>query len=240
MEDLFLVSIAVILSALFSFGAHRLGMLTADGAAASFLVGSFVGVFGSMSAFILMTIFTVSGFAATAKGLKDKEARGLQEGKHGERTWRNIAGVGIAPCAVVLLNILVDLDPSMFEVMFISTMTVAGADTIASEIGVRDPKVYLITTFERVEPGTNGGISLFGTAVSSMASLGIAVLGWVIMTQGLDPLLLIPFVAGVFGNLMDSVFGVLLEDRGYISKYSNNCSTAILGALFGALILMVL
>lgn len=240
MEDLLLVSIAVFLSALLSFVAHRLGMLTTDGAIASFLVGSFVGILGTMGAFILMTIFTASGFAATYNGLKEKKAKGLQEGSHGERTWKNIAGVGLAPCIVVLLNFLVDLDPLMFEVMFISTMTVAGADTIASEIGVKDPKVYLITTLKRVEPGTNGGVSVFGTAISSVASLGIAVIGWVIMTGGLDVMLLVPFVAGVFGNLMDSVLGATLEDGGYISKYVNNLSTALMGALFGALILFLL
>ncbi len=179
-------------------------------------------------------MFTVSGFAATRIGFSKKKAQGLQEGRSGERTWKNVAGVGLAPCVVVVLNAIHPLGDILFDVAFISTLTVAGADTIASEIGVRDPRVYLITTMERVPPGTNGGVSRLGTAVSTAGALFIAVLGWAIMEHGLSWALLIPFAAGVAGNLLDSVFGTLLEDRGYISKYMNNFSTAMLGAALGA------
>ena len=68
------------------------------------------------------------------------------------------------------------LDPVSFAVMFVSTITVAGADTIASEIGVRDKNVYMITNFQKVDPGINGGVSKTGTAVSTLAALLIAAL----------------------------------------------------------------
>ena len=236
MEISLIIPAAAALSAILSLAAYKTGCLTKDGAAASFLVGAFTGIFGSLEAFVLLTVFTVSGFAATRIGVSKKKARGLQEGKSGERTWKNVAGVGIAPCIIVALNLLFLMGDTLFAVAFISTMTVAGADTIASEIGVRDERVYLITDFRRVPPGTNGGISRLGTAVSAAGSLAIAVLGWIIMEHGIGWLLLIPFAAGVAGNLLDSLFGVLLEDRGYISKYANNCSTALLGAAFGVCI----
>ena len=234
MDALAMTAAAVALSALLSYVAYKTGCLTRGGAAASFLVGAFVGAAGSVNAFVLLTIFTLSGFAATRIGFSKKKKAGLQEGSDGERTWKNVAGVGIPPCIIAAANFLFPMDPLLFDVMFISTMTVAGADTIASEIGVRDPKAYLITTFKRVPPGTNGGISATGTAISTVASLGIAAIGWLVMTGALDPLLLIPYAAGVVGNLLDSLFGTVLEDRGYISKYFNNGITAILGAVFGA------
>ena len=234
MDALTTAMLAAALSALMSYIAYKTGCLTRDGAAASFLVGAFTGIAGSVSAFVLLTIFTVSGFVATRIGFAKKKKAGLQEGNDGERNWKNVAGVGIPPCIIVALNALFPMEPLLFDVMFISTMTVAGADTIASEIGVKDPKAYLITTFKRVPHGTNGGVSLIGTDVSTIAALGIAIIGWLVMTGAADPLLLIPFVAGVVGNLLDSLFGTLLEDRGYISKYFNNGLTAILGAVFGA------
>ena len=234
MDAISLATLAVALSTLLSLAALKAGCLTKDGAAASLLVGSFTGIFGSLEAFILMTIFTVTGFAATWNGLSDKKKRGLQEGKKGERTWKNVAGVGIPPCAIVLINAIWPMEPTLFFVAFISTMTVAGADTIASEIGIRDRKVFLITNFKKVSPGTNGGVSLLGTAISTAASLAIAILGWLIMAHTLDWVLIIPFIAGVFGNFMDSVLGATLEDRGIISKYANNCVTALMGAAFGA------
>ncbi len=234
MDALLLAAVAVLLSAILSLIAFKTECLTKDGAAASFLTGAFTGALSSLNAFILLTIFTSVGFAATKSGLSKKKKAGLQEGTKGERTWKNVAGVGLPPCLIVALNLILPMDPILFDVMFISTLAVAGADTIASEIGVRDDKAYLITTLKRVPPGTNGGISVLGTTVSTIASLAIAVLGWVIMGNGIDWLLLIPFAAGVVGNLMDSVFGALIEDRGYMSKYANNFSTAMIGAIFGA------
>ena len=47
-------------------------------------------------------------------------------------------------------------------------------------------------------------------------------------------MLTVPFLSGVAGNLLDSVFGALLEDRGLMTKYGNNFSTAVIGAAFGA------
>ena len=54
------------------------------------------------------------------------------------------------------------------------------------------------------------------------------------LTASLSPLLLIPFVFGVFGNFLDSIFGALLENKGYISKYTNNWSTELISALIAA------
>lgn len=232
MDSHFLIAMAVILSAVLSVEAYKLQCLTKGGAVASFAVGAFVGAFGSINAFFILTVFTIAGFIATLKDFSKKEQQGLQEGKKGERTWKNVLGVGVPPCLVVALAYLGLLDQTEFSVMFISTITVAGADTIASEIGVRDRNVYMITDFHRVEPGVNGGVSVTGTAVSTVAALFIALLGWVVIMEGIDILFLIPFVAGVFGNLLDSVFGAVFENKGYMSKYTNNCSTAIIGAVF--------
>ena len=240
MEDVYFTIAAVVISAVLSVEAYKLRCLTKDGAIASFFVGAFVGVFASLNAFFLLTVFTIAGFAATLKDFDKKEAEGLQEGKKGERTSKNVLGVGFPPCFAVALNALGLLSPEQFAVFFISTITVAGADTIASELGVRDKKVYLITTFERVEPGVNGGVSVFGTAISTVASLLIAILGWGVITESLDIRLLIPFAMGVLGNLLDSVFGAVLENPGYISKYTNNCSTALIGGFAGLAIVSLI
>jgi len=234
MDALLLAAVAILLSAILSLIAFKTGCLTKDGAVASFLTGAFTGALSSLNAFILLAIFTSAGFAATKSGMSKKKKAGLQEGAKGERTWKNVAGVGLPPCLIVALNLVFPMDPVLFDVMFISTLAVAGADTIASEIGVRDDKAYLITSLKRVPPGTNGGVSVLGTTVSTIASLGIAILGWIIMEPGFSWMFLVPFVAGVVGNLMDSVFGALIEDKGYMSKYANNFSTAMIGAIFGA------
>ena len=240
MEFSYLTVAAIVLSAALSIEAYKLQCLTKGGAVASFAVGAFVGVFASINAFFLLTIFTIAGFIATLKDFDKKSEQGIQEGRKGERTWKNVLGVGLPPCIAVALNYAGLQDPTAFAIMFISTITVAGADTIASEIGVRDKNVYMITSFEKVEPGINGGVSKMGTAVSTVAALLIAILGWFVITETLDWMLLIPFAMGVLGNLLDSVFGAVLENPGYISKYTNNCSTALIGAVIGVVLYMLL
>lgn len=229
----FVLVIASMVLALIAYKAH---CLDGKGALASFTVGALTGIFSNLGAFILLMVFTIAGFAATMKGLKSKMAKGLQEGKHGERGWKNVLGVSVPALIVVFIDIIMGLDDTVFSVMYISTLAVAGSDTIASEIGVKDPKVYMITNFKRVEPGVNGGVSVLGTAISTIAALAIAVLGWIIMEGGLSTLLLLPFIMGVFGNILDSLFGALLENKGYISKYVNNASTGLIPALIGGIV----
>ncbi len=213
--------------------AYKLHCLTKDGAVASFLVGAFVGVTSSLSAFFLLAVFTIAGFVATMRDIGRKKAMGLQEGQLGERTWKNILGVGLPPCIATAIYATGFLSLEAFAVLFVTTITVAGADTIASEIGIKGKKTYMITTMEPVEPGVNGGVSVLGTSVSTIAALAIAALGWFVIMENLSIMLLIPFAMGVFGNILDSVFGAVLENKGYISKYTNNCSTALIASFLG-------
>ncbi len=118
-----------------------------------------------------------------------------------------------------------------FAALFVSMITVAGANTIVSKIEVRDRTVYMIINFQMVELGVNGDVSKFKIAISTVVALLVAVLRWFILTKFLDWLLLIPFVIGVVGNLLDNVFGTVLKNPGYILEYTNNCFMALISRL---------
>ncbi len=230
------------LSALLSLLAFRLGLLTKSGCISAAAMGVFIGLCGSLSWLILLIVFTLLGFVATVIGLSKKREKGLQEGKHGERDYRNVLGVALPCCVFAIINILTqDSHYYLMMIGYISTIAVAAADTTASELGTKDSKVYLITTFKRVEPGTDGGISLFGTAVSLMASIAVTLIGWLVINQSLDDIfVLIPMAAGFIGCMLDSVVGATLETWGYVDKYGNNCITGIAGAAIGVLIAWLL
>ena len=230
------------LSALLSLLAFRLGLLTKSGCISAAAMGVFIGLCGSLSWLILLIVFTLLGFVATVIGLSKKREKGLQEGKHGERDYRNVLGVALPCCLFAFINILTqDAHYYLMMIGYISTIAVAAADTTASELGTKDSKVYLITTFKRVEPGTDGGISLFGTTVSLMASVAVTLIGWLVINQSLDDIfVLIPMAAGFIGCMLDSVVGATLETWGYVDKYGNNCITGIAGAAIGVLIAWLL
>ena len=251
MELITQIIISGILSVALSIIAYKLRMLTFSGAMASLVVGYTVGVFGSIEWLILLIIFTSAGLVATKMDLSNKSSQGLQEGEYGERTHKNVLGVGI-PAIVFsfLYGVLHAYYGSKYDlamsVAFITTITVAAADTVASEIGVRDPKVWLITNFERVRRGTNGGISVLGMTSSTAAAILTGIIGWVLIVILNDSLnvsiiyAFIPIVMGIFGNLLDSILGATLENKGKISKYTNNCVSAFTCAVIGTAVVLFL
>ena len=116
-----------------------------------------------------MVIFAVTSFIATKAFFKQKEASRLQEGKHGERSSSNIIYAGIIGVVLALLNffrIYWIYDYGDFFLLFAVSFSVINSDTFASEIGVIDRNVVMITNFRKTEPGVNGGISLLGSLAS--------------------------------------------------------------------------
>ena len=245
MELITQIIISGILSAALSIIAYRLQLLTFSGALASLFVGYTVGVFGSVEWLVLLVAFTFAGLAATKVGMPEKREAGLQEGDFGERTYKNVLGVGIPACIFAFLYGTLHVYCNgqydfALTVAFITTLTVAAADTLASEIGIRDKKVWLITTFERVRRGTNGGVSVLGTVSSVAAAVFTGVIGWLLIFRGIDAYVLIPIAMGFVGNLIDSVLGASLERKGKITKYTNNCVSALTGAVLGAVIVLLI
>ncbi len=231
MDPHLMMTIEIIITAILSVEVYKLHCVSKSGAVASLVVGVLLAYFGSVEAFFIMTFFVIVSFFATMKDIDKKIEMGLQEGEFGERGWKNVAAVSLPPVLIVIIHYFIPFDDTTYIIAFLTSVTVAGADTIASEIGVKDPNAYMITNFKPVKPGTNGGVSKRGTLASMAAALAIAVLGWVVMTGTVDWPLLLPFAFGMFGNILDSLFGAWFENRGWISKYTNNCSTELISAV---------
>ena len=230
------------LSLLLSFLAYRMGLLTKSGCVSAAVMGLIIGGCGSLTWLILLIVFTLLGFAATLTGLSKKREKGLQEGTHGERTWKNVVGVALPCCLFAFINLFTqDSYHYYMTIGYISAIAVAAADTTASELGTKDDRVYLITTLRRVPPGTDGGISPFGTLVSLLASVAVTLIGWGVINQSFDDIfIIIPMISGFTGCMLDSVVGATLETWGYVNKYGNNCLTGMAGGAIGVLIAWLL
>ena len=231
-----MMTIEVIITAVLSVEVYKLHCLSKSGAIASLIVGVLLAYFGTVNAFFIMSFFVIMSFFATMKDIDKKIAMGLQEGEFGERGWKNVAAVGFPPVLFTIIHHFYQYDETLYVIAFLASITVAASDTIASEIGVKDPKAYMITTMKPCAPGVNGGVSKSGTITSILAAFVVAALGWFVMTASVSWLLLIPFVFGVFGNILDSLFGAWFENRGWISKYTNNWATEMISGLLAALV----
>ncbi len=220
-------------------------VLTLDGTIAAFFVGLVIGVLGDITWLLLLLFFLLSSFLATRYRFALKEALGVQEGAKGERRASNVLANGIAPLAIAVLS---TVSPSLVPrpisgVLFLSALAVAGSDTLASEIGVLSRRTVLITTFKRVPPGTDGGISALGELCALGAAMYTALVGWFVLSYLADlygfratmpatpPVVLVIIVVGFVGCHIDSVIGATLEQKGLVNKKTNNLLSTSLGAI---------
>lgn len=236
------IILVLFLSAALSTVAVRVKLLTPSGAVTALAVGLVLGIAGSIYWLIAVLAFAVIGFMVTKLNLSEKKMKGLQEGRSGERTGKNVLGVALPGCMFAFINLYSgDKYYFILSVGFIATIAVAAADTVASELGTKDKNVWMITTFERVLPGTDGGISLLGTLLSLMGSAVAVLLGWtVIFGLSFDALMIIPLLAGFIGCLLDSLLGATLETEGRITKYFNNMSTGLMGGIIAVIFVGIL
>ena len=232
--------LAICIAAVLLLVAYKKGFLTNTGILASFISAVIIAYCGNFWWFAAYMLFPMMAFAATFTKIKKKKAMGLQEGKAGERGHMNILGVGLIPTIVSVVYFIDDGGASPYlTVAFLAAIAVSVADTTSSEIGVFDKDVWMITTLKKTEPGINGGISRLGLVSSAITSLVFAILSYALVFHCLDWRILIVWVCGMVGNLLDSVVGAVWENKGRISKYGNNIVTALSGAVIGFLLCLI-
>lgn len=112
--------------------------------------------------------------------------------------------------------------------MYIAHYACAAGDTWASEVGVlAASRPRLVTTFfiRAVPAGTNGGMSLLGTAASAAGGFFIGLLFVLLsflVSIGKEgppatqlPMVLLGLACGVLGSLIDSLLGATLQASYY-------------------------
>lgn len=175
-------------------------------------------------------------FAATRAGRNRKVSANLAEGRSGRNIAQVIANLGVPALIAIPGFIFVEtlwpqpdyVDPSwVTAVLVLSALAEATADTVSSEIGQAfSGRPLLVTTLRRVEPGTDGAISLRGTLAGILAAAIVATIGAWSMHLSLQQFS-IALAAGICGLFFDSLLGATLERRGWIGNdLVNFCSTA--------------
>lgn len=202
-------------------------VLDVEGTIAAFLVGFPIGV-ASLPWLALLLIFLISSFGATKFKFEVKKRLGVQEGKKGERGWKNVVANGAVPMAIAILySLSIEGLKETLVLLYLTALAVAASDTLASEIGVLSDKVYLITNFRRVRQGTNGGISLLGEiwALNGSVFVGVIGLGFLAAFGEVEFNIFYVFLIsglGFLGCQIDSLLGATLENKGLLTKGTNN------------------
>ena len=195
-----------ILAIIIAYLAHRVHSLNASGAFAATLVGTIVFGLGGLHWAILLLIFFVTSSGLSRAYKKRKQDLDEKFSKGHERDAGQVFGNGGLATLFVLVHALYP-ESMIGWIGFAASLAAVNADTWATELGVLNPTPPRMITdlSKRVEKGTSGGISLFGTSASLLGGAVIALpAAWFAGDWMLFPLIAL---AGLAGSLFDSLLG---------------------------------
>ena len=206
------------------------GMLT------GVLLGLLTIVVGDVGWFaMLVTFFGLGGLASKFK-YDRKVDRGIAEANEGARGSGNVLANSLVALFAVIAHAAaprIDAVPQdLFLFVFAGSVAAAMSDTLSSEIGGLYDRPRLITTFEIVDPGTDGGVTWQGALAGVLGAAIIAGIGLgmfeTIGTAGAA----VVVAAGVVGMTVDSLLGALIEGR-YVGNQGVNFLATLSAGLAG-------
>jgi uncharacterized protein (TIGR00297 family) len=218
----FLVTLAFTALARLVRGVSRSGAVA--GAAVCFVL--YVGA-GPGAFIALISLFALT-WISTRLGYPRKKKLGTAEKVDGRTAWQVLANLSVAASCAALSALTADKALLLLAVS--AALSEAAADTVSSEVGqARSEQARLITTWQKVPAGTDGGISWTGTLAGIAAAVVISA---VCVFTGLMPFrwLGISVAAALVGMLADSYLGALLEQPNIL----NNNAVNFLGTAIAA------
>ncbi len=206
----------------------RTGAFDRRGAlAGSFFSLSVLTAFGPGGALILL-LFVAAGSAPPR--LFRRAARAKRTGRH--------AAANLALPAFAGAVYLQSLEP-LAVAAFCGAVAAMLADTISGEVGIPfggTPR--LILTGRAVPPGTDGAVSLAGSAAGVVGALAVGVAAWGGGLIGAGGVVAVT-VAGMAGSVADSMLGASLERAGILGNGDVNYLGALAGALTAAAMISI-
>ena len=222
--------ISVLISLIFAVFGRAVRGVTSRGAVGGAGVCFTLIIAAGPSGFAALLVVFVLTWLATRYGYARKQSLGTAERRTGRTAAQVLANLGVASiCAV--LYIFIGKDARLL-IALIAALAEAAADTVSSEIGKAIGGVpRLITNWKRVAAGTDGAITVAGTAAGFVAAIAVSlagVAGW--------HAVLTCVAAGVIGMMSDSFLGATVERRGLLDNNAVNFFSTAIAAMIGFLI----
>lgn len=191
-------------------------MLTPAGFLHSCALGTFLWNALGYKGWSLCVLYLFLGQLVTKIKFAEKEKAGISEKRGGRRGPENVWGSALTAliCAKASVRQTLFGLPSRFYLLaYVASLSTKLADTFASEIGKAYGKTtFLITTFERVKPGTEGAVSAEGSAASVLGGFLLAIYGYAIgfITP---PGVAIATTAAFLATNVESLLGATLQEK---------------------------
>jgi uncharacterized protein (TIGR00297 family) len=231
MEQIMINWVYVLILFILGFITYKRKALDLFGSAVMIIMGVVIIFSAGANWLVLIVLFLVMSLLATRYSKKYKRSLGQFEGR---RTSKNVISNGVVACFMAAFGGYY----LPFVGGFIGAIATATADTLGSEIGVLDQHPRLITTLQKVDPGTNGAVSVLGTVAGI---IGAAIIGIAAYFLGIVPsplsAITVSIISGTVGCFMDSILGALFENRHIITNEHVNLVATIVGAIVGILLI---
>lgn len=207
------------------------------------LTGVFLGlltiVLGDYGWFAMLITFFGLGGLSTKFRYEEKQARGIAEANEGARGSGNVLANSLTALLAVIAAAAspshVPVPPQLFLFAFAGSVAAAMSDTLSSEIGGLYDEPRLITTFERVPPGTDGAVTWQGELAGLVGAALIAGIAAVFF-EPVGPLgVAVVVAAGVVGMTVDSLLGATIEGR-LVGNQGVNFLATLTAAVAGGLL----
>jgi uncharacterized protein (TIGR00297 family) len=219
--------IALPVTLLFAGLARWVRGVTFSGSIAGAVICFVLYAAGGPGAFLaLVTVFVLT-WLATRFGYKRKQRLGTAENRGGRTASQVLANLAIATVCAAASALT---GRNLFLVAAVAALAEAASDTVSSEFGqARGNTARMITNWELVPAGTNGGISLVGTiaGVAAAAVIGaVSFLVGLISPQGV----VVAWIGGIAGTMADSFLGATLERTGMMGNNGVNFTSTLIAA----------
>ena len=235
------IAIAIAVTVGFGYLSWALDTASVTGMLTGVLLALLTIVLGGYPWFAVLISFFALGGLSTKFRYEQKRENGVAEANEGARGGGNVLGnAAVALVAVLAFAARTHLpvDGGVFLFAFAGSIATAMSDTLSSEIGGVFDEPRLITTLERVEPGTDGGVTwqgeLAGAAGATIVAViavglfdAVGVLGGAVVA-----------LAGVGGMTVDSLLGATVEGEA-VGNQTVNFLATLSGAILGAVLALL-
>jgi len=189
--------------------------VTYSGAIAGALICFSLYASAGVGSFLMLVALFALTWLATRIGYLHKKRLGAAENQDGRSASQVLANLSTAAICMIAFRAT---GKASLLLAGVAALAEAAADTVASEIGQSQADTArLITSWEIVPAGTDGGITAWGTLSGMFAAFAIVSLGAAV---GLIPWqkAALPLIAAIIGMLTDSILGAALERRGWLNN----------------------
>lgn len=216
---------------------YRRRSLTKSGVAGAIVTGTTTFGLGGLAWGLSLIFFFVS--SSLFSHFRAREKAETAADKFSKGSQRDLGQAAANGGVATVVALAYGLSPSArtreaLQASYVGALATANADTWATELGVlstREPR--LITSGQRVAPGTSGGVTPLGSAAAAGGALSLGMVFKLVRGRGTAALPLIALLSGLAGSFFDSLLGATVQAIYYCptcqketERRMHNCGTA--------------